>query len=186
MGIDKVTLQDVRIENADYLKYIKEIYKSQRHDFMNYIQIIYAYIQLGKTNEAIESIKKTIKINKNLSNIYSLSLFHVCLYLDKVIRELNDLEYNTIIIVNNHTNHDLRIIKNECNIINYLDYIFNQFVDNDSVDKSEIKLEIEEYEESIRFLFAGNYNISLQKYNYDLIEETINEKGALITFNFNA
>ncbi len=184
--MENLILQDVRIENADYLKYIKEGYKSQRHDFMNYIQIIYAYIQLGKTNEAIDSISKVININKNLSSIYNLSLFHVSLYLDKTIRELNDLEYNTVIIVNNQTNHDLRIIKNEWNIINYLDNIFKQFIDGDCFGKSKIKLEIEEYEESIRFLFEGNYNISPQMGNSDIFEEIINENGALITFNLNA
>ena len=111
--MEKIILQTNRVENADYLEYIKESFRSQRHDYMNYFQIVYAYIQLGKTNEAINSIKDVINLNLNLSNIYNLSLFHLSLYLDKVIRELNDLEYKTKIIVKNHTSHDLRIIKNE-------------------------------------------------------------------------
>ena len=182
MGMEKIILQTNRVENADYLEYIKESFRSQRHDYMNYFQIVYAYIQLGKTNEAINSIKDVINLNLNLSNIYNLSLFHLSLYLDKVIRELNDLEYKTKIIVKNHTSHDLRIIKNEGIIISCLDNIFNNYINNDCIENSMFYLEVEELEGSISFLFVGNYNISTIIENCDNLEESTNENGTSITF----
>lgn len=143
----------------DYIAHIKESFRSQRHDFMNYFQIVYAYIQLGKTNEAIDSIKKVISLNMSLSNIYSLSLFHVSLYLDMMVRELDDLEHEIVIKVNNHTDYDLRLIDNEEEILDDLKCIFKKVIRND-YDGSIINLEIEEFEDSIRFLFVGKNNSS--------------------------
>lgn len=137
----------------DYIAYIKESLRGQRHDFMNYFQIVYAYIQLGKTNEAIDSINKVISLNMSLSNIYNLSLFHVSVYLDRMVRELDDLEHEIIIKVNNHTDYDLRLIDNEKEILDDLDCIFKGFMDSDDV--GIINIEVEEFEDSIRFLFVG-------------------------------
>ena len=43
---------DVRILYEDLLKKILEVLRIQRHDFMNHLQVIYGYIQLGNLEKA--------------------------------------------------------------------------------------------------------------------------------------
>lgn len=185
MRNEKNVFQNDSVEKSDYIAHIKESFRSQRHDFMNYFQIVYAYIQLGKTNEAIDSIKKVINLNMNLSNIYNISLFHISLYLDKLIRELNDLEYDTIIKANNHTNYDLRLISNEKNIVEELNHIFDNFISRDYTEgeSSIVELEIEEFEDSISFLFIGKNNTSFVIESCGECQYSINERGVTVTFN---
>lgn len=49
-----------------------EYFRKQRHDFMNELQVIYGYIQVGKDKEAKDYIEKMVNISKELSKIYSL------------------------------------------------------------------------------------------------------------------
>lgn len=61
---------------GDFEKTI-EILRKQRHDFMNDLQIIYGYIQVGKENKAKEVIEKLSVYNEIISELYNLgdSLF---------------------------------------------------------------------------------------------------------------
>lgn len=53
-------------------KYSLEQLRLQRHDFMNYLQVIYGYIQINKPNEAINYIKKINKYMIAISRIFNL------------------------------------------------------------------------------------------------------------------
>ena len=46
--------------NEDLLKKLLEVLRIQRHDFMNHLQVIYGYIQLGNLDRAKEYSLKTI------------------------------------------------------------------------------------------------------------------------------
>ncbi|CAG7840354.1 hypothetical protein Z959_00775 [Clostridium novyi B str. ATCC 27606] len=76
---------------GELYKFISE-FRKQRHDFMNYVQIIYGYIQLDKKEDAKRYINKIIGENKNISKIYSLGdqCFGFCI--EKLIKELNEKE----------------------------------------------------------------------------------------------
>src|SRR3712207_7871447 len=47
-------------------------FRKERHDFMNCVQIIYGYLQLDNTKEAIRYINKLIGENKDISSLYAL------------------------------------------------------------------------------------------------------------------
>lgn len=62
---------DVRILYEDLLKKILEVLRIQRHDFMNHLQVIYGYIQLGNLEKAkeyslitVDSVEKFGKFSK--------------------------------------------------------------------------------------------------------------------------
>lgn len=58
---------------GNYLEeYAIEQMRLQRHDFMNYLQVIYGYIQIKKPNEAIDYIKNINKYMITISKIYNL------------------------------------------------------------------------------------------------------------------
>ncbi|KGN02486.1 hypothetical protein Z969_05230 [Clostridium novyi A str. 4570] len=67
-------------------------FRKERHDFMNCVQIIYGYLQLDNTKEAIRYINKIIGENKDISSLYALGdqCFGFCM--EKVIKELNQKE----------------------------------------------------------------------------------------------
>ncbi|MDF2673645.1 MAG: hypothetical protein K0R09_1910 [Clostridiales bacterium] len=60
------------MENNFLEKYAIEQMRLQRHDFMNYLQVIYGYIQIKKPNEAIGYIKNINKHMITISKIYNL------------------------------------------------------------------------------------------------------------------
>lgn len=53
-------------------KYVIEQMRLQRHDFMNYLQVIYGYIQLNKPQEAISYINNINKYMTAASRIFNL------------------------------------------------------------------------------------------------------------------
>ncbi|KEI00993.1 Spo0B domain-containing protein [Clostridium botulinum] len=72
-------------------KFISE-FRKQRHDFMNYVQIIYGYLQLDKKEDAKRYINKIIGENKNISKIYSLGDQYFGFCIENLIKELNEKE----------------------------------------------------------------------------------------------
>lgn len=146
--------------NTRYISYMKDVFRKQRHDYMNYFQIIYGYLQLGKTEEAIGQIKKIIQLNSNISQIYKLSLFHISIFLDNVIKEMEDLEYIVDIDVINNTKNTISFFDNEEKIIENLDLIFTYFLEQDIESKKNIGIKIEEFEDRISFIFCGENKIS--------------------------
>lgn len=57
----------------DYLeKYVIDQMRLQRHDFMNYLQVIYGYIQINKPQDAINYIKNINKYMMIIGKIFSL------------------------------------------------------------------------------------------------------------------
>ncbi len=55
--------------------------RKQRHDFMNDLQIVYGYLQIGKSDNALKYIEKLGEENKTISSIYALgdNLFGFCM-----------------------------------------------------------------------------------------------------------
>lgn len=64
-------MRDVRILHEDLLKKMLEVFRIQRHDFMNHLQVVYGYIQLGNLDKAkeyslkaVDSVEKFGKLSK--------------------------------------------------------------------------------------------------------------------------
>jgi len=47
--------------------------RMQRHDFMNYLQVVYGYIQVNRPKEAVEYIKRVNNQMTMLSRIYNIN-----------------------------------------------------------------------------------------------------------------
>lgn len=147
-------------EKVEYISYMKDVFRDQRHDYMNYFQVIYGYLQLGKIEEALGQIKKIIRLNSNLSQIYKMSLFNVSIYLDRAIREMGDLDYVINLHILNNRQDTICFIDNEEEIIKNLDLIFKHFIEEDIQFKRNIDIEIEEFKDRISFTFSGENKIS--------------------------
>lgn len=174
-------IYEIHKEKAEYISYMKDVFREQRHDYMNYFQVIYGYLQLGKIEEALRQIKKIIQLNSNLSQIYKMSLFHVSVYLDRAIREMGDLEYIINLHVLNNRQNTICFIDNEEEIIKNLDLIFEDFMEEGIQFKRNIDIEIEEFKDRISFTFSGENKISTLIKNskdVDIIED--NERVSVI------
>lgn len=168
-------------EKVEYISYMKDVFRDQRHDYMNYFQVIYGYLQLGKIEEALGQIKKIILLNSNLSQIYKMSLFNVSIYLDRAIREMGDLDYVINLHILNNRQDTICFIDNEEEIIKNLDLIFKHFIEEDIQFKRNIDIEIEEFKDRISFTFSGENKISTLIKNSkdaDIIED--NERVSVI------
>lgn len=168
-------------EKVEYISYMKDVFRDQRHDYMNYFQVIYGYLQLGKIEEALGQIKKIIRLNSNLSQIYKMSLFNVSIYLDRAIREMGDLDYVINLHILNNRQDTICFIDNEEEIIKNLDLIFKHFIEEDIQFKRNIDIEIEEFKDRISFTFSGENKISTLIKNSkdaDIIED--NERVSVI------
>lgn len=174
-------IYEIHKEKAEYISYMKDVFREQRHDYMNYFQVIYGYLQLGKIEEALRQIKKIIQLNSNLSQIYKMSLFHVSVYLDRAIREMGDLEYIINLHVLNNRQNTICFIDNEEEIIKNLDLIFEDFMEEGIRFKRNVDIEIEEFKDRISFTFSGENKISTLIKNskdVDIIED--NERVSVI------
>lgn len=63
-------------------------FRRERHDFMNCMQIIYGYLQLDNTKEAIRYINKIIGQNKDISSLYVLEDQYFGFCMEKVMKKL--------------------------------------------------------------------------------------------------
>lgn len=60
------------MDKENEIDYAVDLIRMQRHDFMNYLQVIYGYIQINKANEALKYIKDVNNKMMLLSRIYSI------------------------------------------------------------------------------------------------------------------
>lgn len=56
----------------DEFQYAIDQIRAERHDFMNYLQVIYGYMQINKTQDAMDYIKEINKKITILSQIFNL------------------------------------------------------------------------------------------------------------------
>ncbi|WP_315116916.1 Spo0B domain-containing protein [uncultured Clostridium sp.] len=143
---------------GDFEKTI-ELLRKQRHDFMNDLQIIYGYLQMGKEDKARESIKKLSIHNESISEIYNLGDIYLAYSLEENIKRIlrRKVDVNINIEISNFSKPPFEI---ECDKkINLVNNIF------DEIEKSELNLvHIYFFEDKIgQSLFIAN--------NEELIDE---------------
>lgn len=86
------------MENKE-LKYAVEQMRLERHDFMNYIQVVLGYIQINRPKNAIEYISKINAKMINLSKIYNLECPCFAILMQDFISQCNkiniDVDFDT-------------------------------------------------------------------------------------------
>lgn len=65
-----------------------DMLREQRHDFMNNVQVIYGYLQIGKKDEALKYIEKIADENQNISKLYALGDKSLAFSLEVAIKNL--------------------------------------------------------------------------------------------------
>jgi hypothetical protein len=70
-------------ENSDKFLYSIDQMRIQRHDFMNYLQVIYGYIQIGKPQEVVSYIKNINNKMAVLGNVFNLDNPEIALILQE-------------------------------------------------------------------------------------------------------
>ncbi|GFR36287.1 Spo0B domain-containing protein [Thermobrachium celere] len=73
------------MENDKIIKWCINQSRRQRHDFMNYLQVIFGYLQINKPNEALNYIKKINNKMVMLSQIYNLESSYIALIIQDII-----------------------------------------------------------------------------------------------------
>lgn len=86
------------MENKE-LEYAVEQMRLERHDFMNYIQVVLGYIQINRPKNAIEYISKINARMSNLSKIYNLECPYFAILMQDFISQCNkiniDVDFDT-------------------------------------------------------------------------------------------
>lgn len=97
------------MDNNIDLKWITEQVRNQRHDFMNYLQVIYGYLQINRPNDAVEYIKKINKKMIMLSQIYNIDSPVISMFVHDIISQLekNNIEWELKNIESYISNEDL-------------------------------------------------------------------------------
>lgn len=146
----------------DDLYNLIEALRKQRHDFMNDLQIIYGYLQVGKGDKAKEFINKLSLQNEALSEIYSLGDNYLGYSLEKNIKECNskDIEINIDIEISQFSKNPFEFEYNKK--INLVNNIFSE------VEKNEPEcISIYIFEDSIgESLFISNDNSMIDEINW--------------------
>jgi hypothetical protein len=97
-------------ELEDYVNLLKK----QRHDFMNDLQVVYGYLQMKRTHEALEYIDKLSKENEIISEVYRLQDNRFSLCLESNIKRLwaSDIKVEIDIEI---SNFEKKIFENDYN-----------------------------------------------------------------------
>ena len=73
------------MENDKIINWCINQSRKQRHDFMNYLQVIYGYLQINKPNDALNYIRKINNKMVMLSQIYNLESNLIALIMQDII-----------------------------------------------------------------------------------------------------
>lgn len=136
---------------------LKGLARQQRHDFMNFFQVIYGYLQLNKKDKAIDQIKKITKMSSNLSKVFKLSIPSISFLLSKKINDANNYDISLVYQVKSEIPDELRDIENEEEIMTTLNGIFDSVIGFfENIDgHNSLKINIEEYKNKIKVVFYG-------------------------------
>jgi hypothetical protein len=115
----------------DNLENSIHLIRKQRHDFMNDLQVVYGYLQIGKNDNALKYIEKLSEENRTISSIYSLgdNFFGYCMeYNMKKLLQKNICVETNIEIEKFYKENFNKDYNEKCNLVNN---IFSKFENND-------------------------------------------------------
>lgn len=153
----------------DFMKeFTIEQLRLQRHEFMNFLQVIFGYIQINRPQEAVNYIKKVNKKMSVLSQLFNLNCSDFALLMQDLIIQCNkfgieidfdsDLEYIPDEVFSKN------IIEKSKLFIRIKDIIVNEMGIKDEIVFSRITDE----NEKIRIIFSNKEE--LESGNFDACE----------------
>ncbi|ABR48463.1 signal transduction histidine kinase regulating citrate/malate metabolism [Alkaliphilus metalliredigens QYMF] len=150
-----------------YWNEIEQLLTNQRHDFMNTLQTVYGYIQLGQPEKAVEQIKQVTNYANQMGRVFNLQCVPLAMLITETMK-LNTIGENcTVIEVQSFvTMEDYIEINVEAaieQVKKLLENILKQF--NESKSQEVIHMKIEEHE--MCWIFFVKYNKFLEKATLD-------------------
>ncbi|MCX7951363.1 MAG: Spo0B domain-containing protein [Clostridiales bacterium] len=155
------------MDNSIDLKWITEQIRNQRHDFMNYLQVIYGYLQINRPNDAVDYIKKVNKKMIMLSQIYNIDSPIISMFVHDIINQLekNNIEWELKNIESYISKEDLSkniYIYKEL-YIKYISFIYNFIKDN--MENEEVDIYLVYYKERPSFILMNN-TLTIKELNF--------------------
>lgn len=117
------------MDNLD--NYIHLIRK-QRHDFINDLQVIYGYLQIGKINDGLQYIEKLNEENKIISSVYALGDNALGLCMEENIKRIIQKDIHIEIDMEIEEFYHNFFYKNYAKKQNLVNNIFNKFENNNT------------------------------------------------------
>ncbi len=153
----KTNCEAISLISSGYIDSLKKLASNQRHDFMNFFQIIYGYLQLHKEDMAIEHIKKVTSINSSMSKAFRISIPSISFVLMKMINEADNLGILITFNVEKYIDSNLRQIDNEDKIVFELEKVIKELLDylRANGEMSLLTIKIQEYKDRIEFILCG-------------------------------
>lgn len=143
-------------EDSWKFEYSIEQMRLQRHDFMNDLQVIYGFIQIGKSEEAIRYIKKVSSRMNVLSMVFNLECSSLSVLLQDYINFCT--KYNVEVEFSNVLeciSRDL-ISKNIDRIKDYFDLLKSKSIEYFQGKIDRVHISIYGKPEDIRILFTND------------------------------
>ncbi len=158
--------------SKDFLQeYTVEQMRLQRHEFMNYLQVIYGYIQINRPQEAVNYIKGINKKMTVLSQLFNLECSSFALLLQDLIIQCNkfgiDVEFNTEVEYISYEIFSKNIAEKSKLFITIKDIIVSEMKNKDN----KIYIDLTEENNRIRILFSNNDELYLK--GYDISNPTL-------------
>lgn len=160
----------IALENNYLEKYVIEQMRLQRHDFMNYLQVIYGYIQINKPDEAINYIKNINKYMITLSKIFNLECDALGMFFQEFINKCSkfyveiELDLRIEYISCEHFSKDIEKRKKSFDLVT--DTILDEFNLMES-DSKKLYIHITGLPEDFNIIMSNTKNIHDEDYyNY--------------------
>lgn len=158
--------------NSDFMQeYTVEQMRLQRHDFMNYLQVIYGYIQINRPQEAVNYIKGINKKMVVLSQLFNLECSNFALLMQDLIINFNkfgiDVDFNTEIESISCDIFSKNIVEKSKLFNNIKDIILN----NRKNENNRVYINVSEENGRIKILFSFKEQFCLE--DYDMSNPTV-------------
>lgn len=158
----KERCEDILKIRGEFTRKLKSINREQRHDWMNVLQIIYGYLQLGKYDMAIKKINNLSQIALSTSKVYKLTITPISLLLERKIKEAHNNGIIFICEVNSFCQVPYRYVDNLKNITKGLEYILDKILECEKFNYSEINIEISEYIDKLEVIIKGRFDLEIK------------------------
>lgn len=186
--------------DGNEIDYAIDLIRMQRHDFMNNLQVIYGYIQINKTNEALKYIKG---INNNmilLSRIYNLNSKMLSLLLNDFVMKCTKYYIENEFYMEGDFDsielYDFQILHEKFQKV--FDRLIKHFSDSKYDDKKCIFIGLTNKKGYIDIVFSSSkglldtmmYEIDSKKHIYEILDDDIlinlkgNEIGISMQFSW--
>ncbi|WP_054869920.1 Spo0B domain-containing protein [Caloranaerobacter sp. TR13] len=181
--IGKEKCKNILKIQGEFTRKLKNLNREQRHDWMNVLQVIYGYLQLGKYDMAIKKINDLSKIALSISKVYKLTITSICLLLERKIKEAYNNGIIFVFNVNNFSQVSYRKVDNLRNITKSLEYVIDKILECNKYDYREINIEISEYIDKLEVIIKGKFDLENKNeflHNVDISDDCIKYRIDLV------